>query len=128
MEGLGMTSLRVPGRAREPGDLLNAGDIVVELDRYRVWRASREVALTTREFRVLVLLMQNPGRVYTRDEILDTVWGKEADVSDRNVDACVKRLRKALVASGEKDPIRTVRLVGYAFDELFAAPGEAGAN
>lgn len=120
--------LHQPRRARAAGEPLTAGDIRIELDRYRVWRAGRPVELTTREFRLLTLLMTNPGRVFTRDEILAAVWGTGTSVSHRNVDACVKRLRKALVRAGQEDPIRTVRLVGYAFDELFAEPAASGIN
>lgn len=98
---------------------LRIADIAIDTGRYRVWRGDREVNLTTREFHVLALLMTQPGRVFTRDEILDHVWGEEADISGRNVDACVKRLRRALTRHGQGDPIRTVRMVGYAFDELY---------
>lgn len=98
---------------------LRIADISLDTARYRVWRAGREVNLTTREFHVLALLMSQPGRVFTRDEILDHVWGAEAEISGRNVDACVKRLRRALLHHGRGDPIRTVRMVGYAFDELY---------
>lgn len=98
---------------------LRIGDIIADRDRYRVWRSGREIRLGTREFHLLALLMGSPGRVYTRDQILDAVWGEDAQVTDRNVDAYVKRLRRALGGRDAADPIRTVRNVGYAFDEFY---------
>lgn len=106
-------------QGRFPAGRLAAGDIVLDLNRYRVHRAGRPVALGTREFRILALLMRHPGHVYTRDQILDRVWGEDADVTDRNVDAYIKRLRRMLNGGGRADPIRTVRGVGYAFDEYY---------
>jgi two-component system, OmpR family, phosphate regulon response regulator PhoB len=63
--------------------------------------------------------MKSPGRVYDRVQLLDMVWGRDAEIDDRTVDVHVGRLRKALAKGGERDPIRTVRGAGYAFDETF---------
>ena len=65
--------------------------------------------------------MQHPGRVFWREQLLDSVWGSDVYVEARTVDVHVGRLRKALNETGEKDPIRTVRSAGYSFDETFAA-------
>ena len=71
------------------------------------------------EFRLLEYLMEKPGRVFSRAQLLDSVWGLSAEIDERTVDVHVGRLRKALSNAGEKDPIRTVRGAGYSFDETF---------
>jgi two-component system, OmpR family, phosphate regulon response regulator PhoB len=104
---------------------LNAGDLVVNRKSRRVNRGVRDVNLSPTEFRLLEQLMQNPGRVYSRGQLLDTVWGRDAFVDERTVDVHVGRLRKSLSRGKEADPIRTVRATGYAFDERFGrTPGE----
>ena len=80
---------------------------------------SRDVTLSPTEFRLLEYLMQQPGRVFSRAQLLDRVWGNEAEVDERTVDVHVGRLRKNLTRGKEQDPIRTVRTSGYAFDERF---------
>lgn len=120
-----MIDVTAPGARRPPAQresaMLVVGDIALDLNRYRVHRSGRPVAIGTREFRILALLMRHPGHVYTRDQILDRVWGADAEVTDRNVDAYIKRLRRMLNGGGKADPIRTVRGVGYAFDEYYGA-------
>jgi two-component system phosphate regulon response regulator PhoB len=81
-----------------------------------VRRAAREVHLGPTEFRLLDHLMQHTGRVFSREQLLDAVWGSDVYVEARTVDVHIGRLRKALNAEGENDPIRTVRSAGYAFD------------
>jgi two-component system phosphate regulon response regulator PhoB len=100
---------------------LKAGDI--ELDRlsHRVSRAGRDLHLGPTEYRLLEYLMRHPGRVYSREQLLDGVWGQDVYVDERTVDVHVGRLRKALNRGKEPDPIRTVRGAGYSFDERFAA-------
>jgi two-component system phosphate regulon response regulator PhoB len=71
------------------------------------------------EFRLLDHLMGKPGRVFSRAQLLDSVWGLSAEIDERTVDVHIGRLRKALSKEMEKDPIRTVRGAGYAFDETF---------
>lgn len=103
------------------GDVASFGDILLDREIRRVKRAGREVRLGPTEFRLLDCLLQRPGRVFTREQLLDMVWGRDVYVEPRTVDVHVGRLRKALNRRGERDPIRTVRAVGYALDETYAA-------
>jgi len=98
-------------------DIVTFGDIVIDRAAHRVRRADREVHLGPTEYRLLEHLMQHPGRVFSRAQLLDTVWGSDVYVEARTVDVHIGRLRKALNAKGEHDPIRTVRAAGYALDE-----------
>jgi two-component system phosphate regulon response regulator PhoB len=100
--------------------VLTAGDIVLDRERRRVSRGGREILLGPTEFRLLEFLMQSPGRVYSREQLLDGVWGRDVYIDERTVDVHVGRLRKALNRGREPDPIRTVRGAGYALDERFA--------
>ena len=100
---------------------LEAGDIVLDCLRQRATRKGRDLNLSPTEFRLLEHLMRSPGRVFTRDQLLDTVWGQDSFVDDRTVDVHVGRLRKTLNRGRDKDPIRTVRGTGYSFDERFGA-------
>jgi two-component system phosphate regulon response regulator PhoB len=100
-------------------DALLAGDLKLDRVARRIYRGEREVKLGPTEFRLLEQLMKSPGRVYDRVQLLDLVWGRDAEIDDRTVDVHVGRLRKQLTAKGERDPIRTVRGAGYAFDETF---------
>jgi two-component system, OmpR family, phosphate regulon response regulator PhoB len=99
--------------------VLRAGDIELDRERCRVLRAEREVPLSPTEFKLLEFFIERPGRVYSREQLLDAVWGRGIYIDERTVDANVRRLRKALVRRGEPDPIRTVRGLGYAFDERY---------
>jgi two-component system phosphate regulon response regulator PhoB len=96
------------------------GDLILDRETHRVHRASREVHLGPTEFRLLDCLLQRPGRVYSREQLLDLVWGRDVYVEARTVDVHIGRLRKALNARGEHDPIRTVRAAGYALDETYS--------
>lgn len=100
-------------------DVIALGDISMDRVNHRVHRGNRELHLGPTEYRILERLMQNPGRVFSREQLLDTVWGTEVYVEARTVDVHIGRLRKALNQSGERDPIRTVRSAGYSFDETF---------
>jgi two-component system, OmpR family, phosphate regulon response regulator PhoB len=100
--------------------VLAAGDIELDRERKRVHRGGRELHLGPTEFRLLEFLMVSPGRVFTREQLLDQVWGREAYIDERTVDVHVGRLRKALSRGREIDPIRTVRGAGYSFNEQFA--------
>jgi two-component system phosphate regulon response regulator PhoB len=109
-------------RRASPGkvaDILSAGDLELDRDMRRVRRAGRDIHLGPTEFRLLEFLMEKPGRVFSRSHLLDRVWGQDAEIDERTVDVHVGRLRKALSRAREKDPIRTVRGAGYAFDETF---------
>jgi two-component system phosphate regulon response regulator PhoB len=98
---------------------LTLGDIDLDRDTRRVRRGGREIHLGPTEFRLLEYFMEKPGRVFTRAQLLDSVWGMSAEIDERTVDVHVGRLRKALIRGREKDPIRTVRGAGYSFDETF---------
>ena len=100
-------------------DQLKAGDLSLDRKTRRVTRGARDINLSPTEFRLLEHLMQNPGRVYSRAQLLDTVWGRDIYVDERTVDVHVGRLRKSLSRGREGDPIRTVRGMGYSFDERF---------
>ena len=82
-------------------------------------RAHREVHLGPTEFRLLEFLMQSPGRVFSREQLLDGVWGRDVYIDERTVDVHVGRLRRALKRGRDPDPIRTVRGGGYSFDERY---------
>ena len=101
------------------GDVASFADIVLVRQLCRVRRGERDVHLGPTEFRLLDVLMQRPGRVFSREQLLDRVWGQDVYVESRTVDVHVGRLRKALNRRGDKDPIRTVRSSGYALDETY---------
>jgi two-component system phosphate regulon response regulator PhoB len=99
-------------------NILTYGGVVMDLGTHRVTRESRACHLGPTEFRLLRFLMEHPGRVYTREQLLDAVWGRDIYVEARTVDVHIRRLRKAINAPGQHDLIRTVRSAGYALDEL----------
>jgi len=107
-------------------NLLKAGDLELDRQSHRVRRAGRDLHLGPTEYRLLEYLMRHPGRVYSREQLLDGVWGNDVYVDERTVDVHVGRLRKAINRGREQDPIRTVRGAGYAFDERFAATTSVG--
>ncbi|MBF9058675.1 phosphate regulon transcriptional regulatory protein PhoB [Rhodobacterales bacterium HKCCSP123] len=96
------------------GERLDYQDIVVDLAEHRVYRSGEELRLGPTEFRLLTAFMERPGRVWSREQLLDRVWGRDIYVDSRTVDVHVGRLRKALKAGDHGDPIRTVRGAGYA--------------
>ncbi|HAQ34154.1 MAG: phosphate regulon transcriptional regulatory protein PhoB [Maricaulis sp.] len=111
--------IRAVMRRIRPGladDQVRCGDIVIDRVAHRVKREGTEVHLGPTEFRLLDYLMQHPGRVFSREQLLDAVWGSDVYVEARTVDVHIGRLRKALNNAGEGDPIRTVRSAGYALD------------
>ncbi|MBV8800103.1 MAG: phosphate regulon transcriptional regulator PhoB [Alphaproteobacteria bacterium] len=108
--------IRAVLRRIRPGlaaDELKQGDILLDRVAHRVVRQGREVHLGPTEYRLLEHLMQYPGRVFSREQLLDAVWGSDVYVETRTVDVHVGRLRKALMADNQSDPIRTVRSAGY---------------
>ncbi|KHJ54719.1 chemotaxis protein CheY [Aureimonas altamirensis] len=107
---------------------LTAGDIDLDRETHRVRRAGREVKLGPTEFKLLEFLLQAPGRVFSREQLLDGVWGRDIYVDERTVDVHVGRLRKAINRGRQRDPIRTVRGAGYALDETFAAARQTAAR
>ena len=96
-------------------DPLGVGDITMDLASHRVMRNGRRVHLGPTEYRLLRHFMEHPGRVLSRDHLLEAVWGRAVHIERRTVDVHVRRLRQALNSDGEDDPIRTVRAAGYAF-------------
>ncbi|MEC5289268.1 phosphate regulon transcriptional regulator PhoB [Aurantimonas sp. C2-6-R+9] len=108
--------------------LLTAGDIDLDRENHRVRRAGREIKLGPTEFKLMEFFMQSPGRVFSREQLLDGVWGRDIYVDERTVDVHVGRLRKAIKRGRERDPIRTVRGAGYALDEQFSATAKPSAT
>lgn len=96
------------------GQVLTFDDISLDGETHRVTRSGKTLKLGPTEFRLLATLMEKPGRVYSRDQLLDLVWGRDIYVDTRTVDVHVGRLRKVLTAHGGADPLRTVRGAGYA--------------
>ena len=103
-------------KAGASGEPLRAGPLEMDLEAHRVRREGNEVALAPTEFRLLRVLMERPGRVYSREQLLDLVWGRDSEVELRTVDVHVRRLRVALNANGAIDLIRTVRSEGYSLE------------
>jgi len=97
-------------------DVLAFGDITIDHSSHRVRRSEREIHLGPTEFKLLDHFMSHPGRVFSREQLLDAVWGNGVFVDARTVDVHIGRLRKALKGTGETDPIRTVRSAGYSLD------------
>ncbi len=102
-----------PGLAE---DKVRHGGITIDRVAHRVRRGDEEVHLGPTEFRLLDYFMQHPGRVFSREQLLNAVWGSDVYVETRTVDVHIGRLRRALGRSSEGDPIRTVRSAGYALD------------
>ncbi len=112
-----MARVRTQLRRSRPtasGETLTYGDISLDPERHRITRAGNELKLGPTEYRLLATLMEKPGRVYSRDQLLDLVWGRDIYLDARTVDVHIARLRKALTPEGQDDPIRTVRGAGYA--------------
>ncbi len=112
-----LARIRAVLRRLRPGlkeDQVTIGDLKIDRTAHRVWRGDEEVHLGPTEFRLLDHFMRNPGRVFSREQLLDRVWGSEVYVEVRTVDVHVGRLRKALKRDALEDPIRTVRSAGYA--------------
>ena len=102
-----------PGLAE---DRVRHGDIMIDRVAHRVKRGAHDVHLGPTEFRLLDYFMQHPGRVFSREQLLDAVWGSDVYVETRTVDVHIGRLRRALNIEGDEDPIRTVRSAGYSLD------------
>ncbi len=100
-------------RPASTGVALEWGDIRLDPETHRVTRSGAMLKLGPTEFRLLATFLEKPGRVFSRDQLLDRVWGRDIYVDSRTVDVHVGRLRKALMAQGGDDPLRTVRGAGY---------------
>ena len=98
------------------GEQISYADLEMDVSSHRVRRGGRPLALGPTEFRLLRHLMERPGRVFSREQLLDAVWSHDPDIDARTVDVHVRRLRKALNAGGRPDLVRTVRSAGYSLD------------
>ena len=98
-------------------EVIKVADVTLNLERKQVLRGDSVVNLGPTEFRLLHVFMAKPGKVYSREQLLDKAWGKNIYVEDRTVDVAMRRLRKALNLDGKRDLFRTVRGAGYAMDE-----------
>jgi two-component system phosphate regulon response regulator PhoB len=98
-------------------EMLRYADLVMDLASHRVTRNGDSVHLGPTEFRLLRVLLERPGRVFSREQLLDAVWGRESEIEPRTVDVHIRRLRKALNEDSRRDLIRTVRAAGYAVDQ-----------
>ena len=96
------------------GERLEFADILLDAETHRVTRGGEAIKLGPTEFRLLSTFMEKPGRVWSREQLLDRVWGRDIYVDTRTVDVHIGRLRKALCQHGGEDPVRTVRGAGYA--------------
>ncbi len=98
------------------GMVLSFGDLELDMATHKVRRGGAPVALGPTEFKLLRHLLENQERVFSRERLLDAVWGRDSDIEIRTVDVYVRRLRRAINAGGKRDLIRTVRTAGYALD------------
>jgi len=95
------------------GESIAYGDLALDPVAHRVSRAGKPLHLGPTEYRLLRFLMENPGRVFSRSQLLDGVWGSDSEIELRTVDVHIRRLRQAIAIDGAKDPVRTVRSAGY---------------
>ncbi len=112
--------MRRSGPATAPDEVLRYADVEMDLAAHRVRRSGDEIHLGPTEFRLLRHFLEHPQRVFSRERLLDAVWGREVYVEPRTVDVHIRRLRKALNAGARADLIRTVRSAGYALDDAAA--------
>jgi two-component system, OmpR family, phosphate regulon response regulator PhoB len=106
-------------RPERVAERLTVGDLNLDRLTRRVRRGDRDIRLGPTDFRLLECLVERPGRVFSRAQLLDLVWGRSSDVDERTVDVHIGRLRKRLSKGRERDPIRTVRGAGYSIDDSF---------
>lgn len=99
-------------------DVLKVGDLSLDRDAHRVTRGVRPVSLGPTEYRLLEVMLESAGRVLSRNQLIDRVWGMTAEIDERTIDVHVGRLRKALIRGNEFDPIRTVRGAGYMLEAV----------
>ena len=112
-----MARVRAQLRRTRPatvGERLEFSDIMLDAESHKVFRGEKQIKLGPTEFRLLTTFMEKPGRVWSREQLLDRVWGRDIYVDTRTVDVHIGRLRKALCQHGGDDPVRTVRGAGYA--------------
>jgi two-component system, OmpR family, phosphate regulon response regulator PhoB len=100
------------------GETLTVGDLALDATAHKVTRRSQVVSLGPTEFRLLKFFMEHPGRVFSRGQLLDAVWGNESEIELRTVDVHIRRLRKGIEIDGAGDPVRTVRSAGYSLEAV----------
>jgi two-component system, OmpR family, phosphate regulon response regulator PhoB len=100
------------------GEVLAVGDLSLDATAHRVTRRAQTIALGPTEYRLLKFFMEHPGRVFSRGQLLDAVWGTDSDIELRTVDVHIRRLRKAIEIAGVADPVRTVRSAGYSLEAI----------
>ena len=100
------------------GEVLTVGDLSLDAVAHKVLRQGKVMALGPTEFRLLKHFMEHPGRVFSRGQLLDAVWGNESEIELRTVDVHIRRLRKGIEVDGAPDPVRTVRSAGYALEAV----------
>jgi two-component system phosphate regulon response regulator PhoB len=100
------------------GETLTVGDLTLDAAAHRAARRGQPLALGPTEFRLLRHFMEHPGRVFSRGQLLDAVWGNDSDIELRTVDVHIRRLRKGIELEGAPDPVRTVRSAGYALEAV----------
>ncbi|WP_296678131.1 phosphate regulon transcriptional regulator PhoB [Novosphingobium sp.] len=100
------------------GETLEVGDLALDATAHKVTRKGQVVALGPTEFRLLKFFMEHPGRVFSRGQLLDAVWGTDSDIELRTVDVHIRRLRKGIELAGSADPVRTVRSAGYSLEAI----------
>jgi two-component system phosphate regulon response regulator PhoB len=103
--------------------VLAYGDIELDREKRRVARSGRPIDLGPTEYRLLEFFLEHPGRVFSREQLLNSVWGRDIYIDERTVDVHIGRLRKLLNPGEAEDPIRTVRGAGYALDDRFQKAG-----
>jgi two-component system, OmpR family, phosphate regulon response regulator PhoB len=100
------------------GEVLTVGDLALDGTAHKVTRRGQVVSLGPTEFRLLKFFMEHPGRVFSRGQLLDAVWGNESEIELRTVDVHIRRLRKGIEVAGAPDPVRTVRSAGYSLEAV----------
>jgi len=100
------------------GEMLEVGDLTLDATAHRVTRRGKSLTLGPTEFRLLRHFMEHPGRVFSRGQLLDAVWGNDSDIELRTVDVHIRRLRKGIELPDAPDPVRTVRSAGYALEPV----------
>src|SRR3569833_2114340 len=100
------------------GELLEVGDSKLDPVAHRVERSGNQLSVGPTEYRLLKFFMESPGRVFSRGQLLDGVWGTGSEIEERTVDVHIRRLRKAITLDNARDPIRTVRSAGYSLDAV----------
>lgn len=100
------------------GETITVGDLSLDAAAHKVTRRGQLISLGPTEFRLLKFFMEHPGRVFSRGQLLDAVWGTESDIELRTVDVHIRRLRKGIEIEDAPDPVRTVRSAGYALEAV----------